>query len=246
MRLNRYLARVAGIGRREAENWIRQGRLRVNGEPVTHPALRLKAGDRIEIDGRLLGSEPLVYVLLRKPAGIAPEVVMGSETERGLVRTHLGVRLRPLGWLDPEAAGALVLTNDPDLLDALPPGKGGLLSLYRIESRSPISPDQVARIAEGLIDGGMRLRPERVELVEASGRVLGLEWRPEGPGLLMRLLAAAGLESCSIERLAYGGLRVHRLRMGQWRYLSEGEIRTLRRQLGLRAQPSLFVRWPSQ
>ncbi|MCS7082915.1 MAG: S4 domain-containing protein [Bacteroidetes bacterium] len=237
MRLNRYLAQAAGISRREADAWILQGRVQVNGQPVTRPGVFVEPGAVIALDGRRIGPEPLVYVLLHKPEGMSQEEAVDTEAHQGLVRTHLRVSLRALGWLDAEASGAVVYTNDPELPSEPPVGPYGPLSLYRIQSRRTLGPEQRHALRCAL--------PQQASVIEADleGRILGVALREDQPALLRQALEAAGIEAASVVRIAYGGLRVHRLRLGQWRYLSEREIRALRRSFGLQPEPSVFVCW---
>ena len=225
MRLNAYLARAGVASRRGAEELIRAGRVRVNGETAGLASF-VEAGDRVELDGRELEPEPLAYVLLHKPAGVVTTVrdPQGRPTVVDLVAHER--RVVPVGRLDADTTGALLLTNDGPLSHRLAHPRYEVDKAYEAEVEGEPSPEALRRLAEGVeLDDGVtapaavrRLGPSRVELVLHEGRKHQVK----------RMCAAVGHPVVRLHRRAYAGLIVEGLAPGEWRELRPEEVRALR------------------
>jgi 23S rRNA pseudouridine2605 synthase len=225
VRLNAYLARAGVASRRGAEELIRAGRVRVNGE-VAGLATFVDAGDRVELDGQLLAPEPLAYVLLHKPAGVVTTASdpQGRPTVVALVAHER--RVVPVGRLDADTTGALLLTNDGPLAHRLMHPRYEVEKVYEAEVEGEPSDDALRRLAEGVeLDdgrtapaGARRLGPGRLELTLHEGRKHQVK----------RMCAAVGHPVTRLHRPAYAGLTLAGLAPGAWRELSEDEVRTLR------------------
>ncbi|HSK17373.1 MAG TPA: pseudouridine synthase [Gaiellaceae bacterium] len=225
MRLNAYLARAGVASRRGAEELIRAGRVRVNGETAGLASF-VEAGDRVELDGRELEPEPLAYVLLHKPAGVVTTArdPQGRPTVVDLVAHER--RVVPVGRLDADTTGALLLTNDGPLSHRLAHPRYEVDKAYEAEVEGEPSPEALRRLAEGVeLDDGVtapaavrRLGPSRVELVLHEGRKHQVK----------RMCAAVGHPVVHLHRRAYAGLIVEGLAPGEWRELRPEEVRAVR------------------
>ena len=225
MRLNAYLARAGVASRRRSDELIKAGRVRVNGD---HGRLDtfVGPGDVVEVDGSEVLPQRLAYVLLHKPAGVVTTAhdPQGRQTVVGLVGHD--IRVVPVGRLDAETTGALVLTNDGSLAHRLAHPRYGVEKVYVADVEGDPSDDALRRLAEGieLEDGRTaparvrRLTPARIELVLHEGRKRQVR----------RMLEAVGHPVLHLHRSLYAGLDVDDLRAGAWRELTDDEVAGLR------------------
>ena len=232
MRLNAYLARAGIASRRGADELIKAGRVTVNGVRGELNTF-VQATDAVLVDGREVGRQALRHVLLNKPRGTIttardPE---GRPTVVDLVKGD--VRVVPVGRLDRDTTGVLLLTNDGPLAHRLAHPRYGIEKTYVAEVRGEPSDETLARLAAGveLEDGPTaparvrRLGPSRVELVLHEGRNRQVR----------RMLEAVGHPVERLRRSRYAGLGPGRLKPGDWRELTRDEVRRLRRSVGLDA-----------
>ena len=225
MRLNAYLARAGVASRRGAEELIRAGRVRVNGE-VAGLATFVEPLDTVEVDGSPIEPEPLTYVLLHKPAGVVTTArdPQGRPTVVGIVGHEL--RVVPAGRLDADTTGALLLTNDGPLAHRLMHPRYEVDKVYEAEVEGEPSDDALAQLAEGVeLEDGMtspakvdRLGPSVVELTIHEGRKHQVK----------RMLEAVGHPVSRLHRSRYAGLTLDGLAPGEWRVLTPEEIKRLR------------------
>jgi 23S rRNA pseudouridine2605 synthase len=225
VRLNAYLARAGVASRRGAEELIRAGRVRVNGE-VAGLATFVEPSDTVELDGAPLTPEPLAYVLLHKPPGVVTTArdPHGRPTVVGLVGHEQ--RVVPVGRLDADTTGALLLTNDGPLAHRLAHPRYGVRKVYVAEVEGDPDHEAIRRLTDGveLEDGitapadARRLGPGRIELVLHEGRKHQVK----------RMCEAVGHPVRSLHRPEYAGLRVDGLPLGAWRELTLDEVAALR------------------
>jgi pseudouridine synthase len=225
VRLNRYLA-SAGVGsRRAVDELIRAGRVTVNGA-VAELGASVGEGDVVEVDGTRVAPEALVYVMLHKPSGVVTTASdpQGRRTVVDLV--DAGVRLFPVGRLDRETTGLLVLTNDGELANHLAHPRHGVGKAYVAEVEGDPGPEVLRRLAEGVeLDDGItapaaarRLGPSRIELVIHEGRNRQVR----------RMCEAVGHPVRRLHRSGYGPLTLGTLEPGAWRTLTAEEVEALR------------------
>jgi 23S rRNA pseudouridine2605 synthase len=225
MRLNAYLARAGVASRRGAEELIRSGRVRVNGE-VAGLATFVEGVDRVEVDGSLVAPEPLTYVLLHKPAGVVTTArdPQGRPTVVGLVGHER--RVVPVGRLDADTTGALLLTNDGPLAHRLMHPRYEVDKVYEAEVEGEPGEDTLARLREGIeLEDGLTA-PAEAELVTPS--LVELTIHEGRKHQVKRMLEAVGHPVRRLHRKTYAGLTLDGLEPGQWRELSAGEMRRLR------------------
>src|SRR5438067_9744468 len=240
MRLNAYLARAAVASRRKADELIKAGRVTVNAEAGQLNTF-VQARDRVEVDGQAVELLALTYVLLHKPAGTITTArdPQGRRTVVDLV-DH-AARVVPIGRLDVDTTGALLLTNDGELAHRLAHPRYEVEKLY--EATVEGEPDDAAleRLESGVeLDDGRtaparvrRLAPSKVELAIHEGRKHQVK----------RILEAVGHPVTSLHRSRYAGLTLEGLEPGAWRELEPSEVDQLRTRQPGRA-PAQAGRWP--
>jgi len=232
MRLNAYLARTGVASRRGADELIKAGRVTVNGEPGELSTF-VEAEDRVELDGRELRPQELAYVLLHKPAGV---VTTARDPQRRRTVVELvdhPARVVPVGRLDADTTGALLLTNDGPLAHRLAHPRYGVEKVYEAEVEGDPSEEALERLRNGieLEDGPTapagvrRLGPGKVELTLHEGRKHQVK----------RMLAAVGHPVTRLHRSRYAGLAPEGLEPGAWRELEPSEVDVLRNRQPVRA-----------
>jgi 23S rRNA pseudouridine2605 synthase len=224
MRLNAYLARAGIASRRGAEELIRAGRVRVNGE-VAGLATSVERRDSVEVDGARVEPEPLAYILLHKPAGVVTTArdPHGRPTVVGLVG-H-GSRVVPVGRLDADTTGALLLTNDGPLAHRLMHPRYEVDKVYEADVEGEPNEGDLARLREGIELEDGPAAPARVEVV-GPGRVR-LTIHQGRKHQVKRMLEAVGHPVRRLHRSSYAGLTLDGLEPGEWRELSAEEVRRL-------------------
>lgn len=237
-RLQKIIARAGVTSRRKAEEYITAGRVTVNGHAVTELGARADPhSDTIEVDGRrIVLPDTWTYIVLNKPAGTV--TTASDEFQRDTVIDALGgldVRVYPVGRLDLDAEGLLLMTNDGDLAAALTHPAGEVPKTYRVKLRGRVAEDSLTQLLLGveLEDGpaaatyvqraDVSLRPSRVnntwiDLTVTEGR----------NHLVKRLCAAIGHPVVRLRRIQFANLTLRGLRPGQWRALTPEELRNLR------------------
>jgi 23S rRNA pseudouridine2605 synthase len=225
VRLNAYLARAGVASRRKADELIKAGRVTVNGEPGQLNTF-VGARDRVEVDGRAVERQRLAYVLLHKPAGVVTTASdpQGRPTVVELV--DLPERIVPVGRLDADTTGALLLTNDGELAHRLAHPRYGVEKTYVVDVVGEPDDEALRALREGVqLDDGRtapararRLAPSRVELTIHEGRKHQVK----------RMLAAVGHPVRRLHRSAYAGLTPGGLEPGRWRELEPFETERLR------------------
>jgi 23S rRNA pseudouridine2605 synthase len=226
VRLNAYLARAGIASRRGADELIKAGRVRVNGATGQLNSL-VTDEDRVLVDGKPVSRQRLAYVLLNKPRGVVttmsdPE---GRRTVRDLVPQH--TRVVPVGRLDSDTSGALLMTNDGALAHRLSHPRYGVEKIYVAQVEGEPTDETLRRLRNGVVleDGKTapakvrRLAADRIEVVLHEGRNRQVR----------RMLEAVGHPVLRLHRSRHAGLHVENLRPGEWRALTPEEVVGLRR-----------------
>ena len=228
MRLNAYLARAGVASRRGADELIKAGRVTVNGEPGQLNTF-VAGHDRVDLDGERVSAQALTYVLLYKPAATVTTArdPQGRPTVVDLV--DVPERVVPVGRLDADTTGALLLTNDGPLAHRLAHPRYGVEKVYEAEVEGRPDAAALRALAAGVeLEDGLtapakarRLGPSRVELVLHEGRNRQVR----------RMLEAVGHPVRSLHRAAYAGLTLEGLEPGRWRELEPSEVKRLKSRL---------------
>jgi 23S rRNA pseudouridine2605 synthase len=229
LRLAKYLAHAGAASRRAAQELVREGRVMVGGEVVTDPARDVTESSEVALDGRPVGGpEERVVYLLHKPAGVVSTAAdtHGRRTVIDLVPDPR--RLYPVGRLDADATGLMLLTNDGDLANLLTHPRFEVPRTYRVTVRSgPVGRGALEALRSGVeLEDGVtaparvrRLGPGRLELTIHEGRNRQVKW----------MCAAVGHPVTALQRVRFGPLRLGSLRPGQLRRLTDAEVERLRR-----------------
>jgi 23S rRNA pseudouridine2605 synthase len=225
VRLNAYLARAGVASRRGADELIKAGRVTVNGQAGQLNTF-VESRDRVQVNGHPVELQPLAYVLLHKPAGV---VTTARDPQRRRTVVDLvehASRVVPVGRLDADTTGALLLTNDGELAHRLAHPRYEVEKVYEAEVEGEPSNEALERLRAGIqLDDGptapalaRRLGPGRIELSLHEGRKHQVK----------RMLAAVGHPVTSLHRSRYAGLTLEGLEPGRWRELEPFEVTRLR------------------
>lgn len=232
-RLQKIIARSGLCSRREAEHLIVAGRVRVNRRVVRQLGACASArSDRIEVDGRRLAREGLVYILLHKPRGTVSTLSdpQGRPTVRSLLR-GVAERVYPVGRLDYHTSGALLMTNDGGLMNALLSPQSGISKVYRAKLRGHLALKALEQLRTGVeLDDGRRTRPAKVFVLEEGPTATWLQIElVEGQNRqIHRMAAAVGHSVQRLTRVSFAGLSVEGLKSGAYRMLNAKEKERLR------------------
>ncbi len=237
MTLDRVLSRFGLASRTSAREAIREGRLRVNGRVIRDPDFWVKPGtDVVQLDGKRLKRERRIYLLFYKPRGVITS--HGDPSGRKTVYDLLGDVGRwvsPVGRLDKDTSGLLLLTNDTSFADFVTNPESQVPKTYLVKLNGLISDEAMARLAAGVeMKRGDFARPESVRRVEDRGKYSRLEIvLTEGKNReVRRMVEAVGFKVLKLVRTRIGALSLDGLEIGKWRELAPTEIASLRSQKG--------------
>jgi 23S rRNA pseudouridine2605 synthase len=231
--LERVLSK-AGLGSRtEARSWIGAGRVRVNGRLVETPDHWVDLErDRVTLDGRPVRGASKVYLLLYKPKGYLTTYTdpQGRPTVYDLVR-DADAWLVPVGRLDLDTTGLLIMTNDTEFAERLTNPDYKVSKTYQAKCADRLADEQIARLRQGVELSDGPTRPALVERLRDSGKYTHIELTiGEGRNRqVRRMVEAVGSKVVKLTRVAIGPVRIGDLQIGKWRHLTEAEVRALRR-----------------
>ena len=228
MRLGKFLAHAGVASRRAAERLIAEGRVTVGGELVTDPARAVDERSRVAVDGEPLALEPREVHALNKPAGVVSTArdTHGRPTVIELVRSPR--RLYPVGRLDADTTGLILLTNDGELAELLTHPRHGVERVYRARVRGgPVADRALRELREGVELEDGRTAPARARQLEPG--VLEITIREGRKRQVRRMCEAVGHRVEELERVAFGPLRLGDLKLGKSRRLTPAEMERLRK-----------------
>jgi pseudouridine synthase len=243
MRLNKFLAHAGVCSRREADRWIAEGRVSVNGQVVLELGEKIDPGrDRVQANGRPVRAEkerPL-YILLNKPAGrvVSVKDPFGRPTVMELLH-HLPARVYPVGRLDLDTEGALLLTNDGDLALRLSHPRFGVTKTYEVRVEGEPGEEDLDKVRRGIFLEGRKSAPARVLVVRRGRRhtTLKVEIHEGRKREIRKLFEAVGYPVAGLVRVDFAGLTLEGLKTGQWRHLKTAEVSRLKGVAGLPVRP---------
>ncbi|TCC95533.1 pseudouridine synthase [Pedobacter hiemivivus] len=228
IRLNRYISNAGICSRRKADELIAAGVVSVNGEPVSELGHKIDpANDQVRYNGELLKREKKIYVILNKPKDYITTTDDPQErrTVMQLVEKASRERIYPVGRLDRNTTGLLLMTNDGDLADKLSHPKNGITKIYNVELNKSLSQGDFNKIQFGLeLEDGI-IKPDSVSYVTGgSKREIGIQIHSGKNRIVRRIFEHLGYDVVKLDRVVYGNLTKKDLPRGRWRYLEEHEL----------------------
>jgi 23S rRNA pseudouridine2605 synthase len=228
IRLNRFIANAGICSRRKADELIAAGVVSVNGVPVTELGFKVDpAKDLIRYNGESLKREKMVYVLLNKPKDYITTTDDPQErkTVMSLVEKASRERIYPVGRLDRNTTGLLLMTNDGDLAEKLSHPSNNITKLYQVELNKSLSQGDLNKIQFGVeLEDGL-IKPDQVSYVAGgSKKEVGIQIHSGKNRVVRRIFESLGYEVVKLDRVVYSQLTKKDLPRGRWRYLEEKEI----------------------
>jgi 23S rRNA pseudouridine2605 synthase len=232
MRLNRFIANSGVCSRREADELISKGMISVNGSQVTDLGTKVKYNDDIRYKGKKLSAEKKVYVLLNKPKGYVTTVEdpHAERTVLDLLGNDFHERIYPVGRLDKETTGVLLLTNDGDLTGKLTHPKYNRRKIYHVFLETPLVKNDLFKLTEGIQLDDELVVADAVSYADPEDKSqIGIELHSGQNRVIRRLFESLGYRVKKLDRVYFAGLTKKNLPRGKWRFLSEKEISMLKR-----------------
>ena len=226
IRLNKYVANAGVCSRREADTLIAEGEIQVNGKVVTEMGVRVKPSDRVTYQGNVLNPERLVYVLLNKPKDFitTTDDPQDRRTVMQLVANAASERIYPVGRLDRNTTGLLLLTNDGDLAKKLTHPSHEVKKLYQVDIDKPISDEDFLSIQQGLkLEDGLA-KVDEIGVVDGRRTSLGVQIHIGRNRIVRRIFEHLGYEVLKLDRVMYAELTKKDLPRGHWRHLTSKEV----------------------
>lgn len=232
VRLNKYIASTGLCSRREADTLIEQGKVKVNGNVVKELGTKVKENDRVEYKNKILQQEKLRYVLLNKPKDVITtmEDPEGRKTVMDLTRKACKERILPVGRLDRNTTGLLLLTNDGNMADKLTHPSTGIRKVYEVHLDKPVAEADLLRIAEGieLEDGFIKADAVAWVQPEKDKSIVGMEIHSGKNRIVRRVFEHLGYNVKKLDRTQFASLTKKDLPRGRWRFLTQKEINYLK------------------
>jgi len=230
MPLNKYIAHSGICGRREAAALVKQGKARVNGELVLEPGYKIAPGDTVTLAGKkLIPQKGLVYILLNKPKGFitTTDDPQGRRTVMELVSNAGAERIFPVGRLDRNTTGLLLITNDGMLAQKLAHPRHNVKKIYQVTLDKPLTKADFEQVRKGvaLEDG---VAPVDALSYLSEPHELGIEIHSGRNRIVRRIFEALGYQVVKLDRVMYAGLTKKNIPRGKWRFLTEREVILLR------------------
>ncbi|EGD32957.1 rRNA pseudouridine synthase [Streptococcus sanguinis] len=232
MRINKYIAHAGIASRRKAEELIRQGKVSINGQVVRELATNVKSGDRVEVEGQPIYNEEKVYYLLNKPRGVISSVSddKGRKTVVDLL-PQVKERIYPVGRLDWDTSGILILTNDGDFTDEMIHPRNEIDKVYVARVKGLANKEVLRPLTRGIEIEGRKTQPAVYEIIKvdpAKNRsVVQLTIHEGRNHQVKKMFQAVGLQVDKLSRTRFGHLDLTGLKPGEYRKLSKKEVSQL-------------------
>jgi 23S rRNA pseudouridine2605 synthase len=232
MPLNKYVAHSGVCSRRDAADMIRNGEVKVNDTVVTEPGTKVSPGDSITIKGKkLTPTKNMVYILLNKPKDYIttlddPE---GRKTVLDLIKRATDERVYPVGRLDRNTSGVLLITNDGDLAQTLSHPKNLIKKIYEVRLDKQLTKADFEKLQVGLTLEDGFIMPDALGYTDPKDKtIIGIEIHSGRNRIVRRIFEHLGYDVRNLDRVTYAGLTKKNVQRGKWRFLTEKEVRILR------------------
>lgn len=226
IRLNKYISNSGVCSRREADNLIGMGLVSVNGKTITELGYKVNRKDVVRYEDKVLTAEKPVYVLMNKPKGYLTTTKDPQErkTVMHMIGDKVKERIYPVGRLDRNTTGLLLLTNDGDLADKLSHPSFKVKKIYKAELDKPLTAADFTKIKEGVRLEEGKAKVDDIAIVSADGKTIGIELHIGWNRVVRRIFEELGYAVVKLDRVIYAGLDKKELPRGEWRFLKKGEI----------------------
>ena len=231
VRLNKYMANAGICSRREADEFITQGLVKVNGNVVTELGTKITCADVVEYDDKVVTLERKTYILLNKPKDCVTtsDDPNGRTTVLDLVKGACTERIYPVGRLDRNTTGVLLLTNDGDLASKLTHPKYIKKKIYHVWTDKDISEDDMQAIADGIELEDGPIHADAISYATENDRnQAGIEIHSGRNRIVRRIFEKLGYRVTKLDRVYFAGLTKKNLPRGRWRYLTQEEVNFLK------------------
>lgn len=231
MRLNRFIANAGVCSRREADKYIVAGLVTVNGVSVTELGVKVKMSDDVRFDGRKLSAETKVYILLNKPKDVVTTTddPHAGRTVMDLVKDACPERIYPVGRLDKNTTGVLLLTNDGELSDRLTHPSHRVKKIYQVTLDKPLTKNDLLQIAEGLELEDGPIAADAISYIQPGDKAeVGLEIHSGRNRIVRRIFEHLGYRVRKLDRVFFAGLTKKNLPRGTYRILTGKEVNFLK------------------
>lgn len=231
-RLNQYVAKAGVCSRREADELIATGKVKVNGKIVREMGFRVQVDDKVEYQGKILQGEEIRYVLLNKPKGFISNVTdeKGRKTVMDLVKKACKERIYPVGRLERDTTGLLLFTNDGEMAKRLTNPTTKIKQIYHVYLNKPMEEADIETLMAGITVDGDAVKPDVVNYVHEAedGTQVGAQFHSGKNTFVRGMFEHFGYEIPKLDRVLYANLTKKDLPRGKWRFLKDKEISMLK------------------
>lgn len=230
IRLNRYIAQSGLCSRREADELIADGKVTVNGVVVTEMGTKVQPTDEVCVNENRVVSEKKVYILMNKPKGYVTTVEdeHAAKTVMDIVKGACSERIYPVGRLDKNSLGVLLMTNDGDLTKTLTHPSYEKRKVYQVTLDKPLTKADMEQIVEGITLEDGFIQADEVSYVNESKKEVGIEIHSGRNRIVRRIFEHQGYTVTKLDRVLFAGLTKKNLKRGQWRFLTPQEVAMLK------------------
>ena len=230
-RIQKIIANSGYCSRRKAEDLIKAGRVTVNGEIVQEVGRKASYGDTIMIDGKALKKEEKEYILLYKPRGVVTTSSDDKHRKTVIDLVDTPNRVYPVGRLDYDASGVLLLTNDGELTNLLIHPSNNIEKVYLVKIDEAVDPHALKKLEDGVIIDGKKTAKARVKVKKIDKKknksLIYLTIHEGRNHQVKKMFEAIGYKVSKLKREKFAGLDLHSLKSGEWRRLSVHEVKVL-------------------
>jgi 23S rRNA pseudouridine2605 synthase len=232
MPLNKFIAHCGVCSRRDAAVLVKEGKVKVNGEWITEPGYKVSAKDEVKVSGKKISlAKNLVYILLNKPKDYitTTDDPQGRKTVLDLIKRATHERVYPVGRLDRNTSGVLLLTNDGELSQKLTHPSNEIKKIYAVTLNRPLEKKDFDQVLNGVVLEDGPASVDAIAYTDAKDkRQLGVEIHSGRNRIVRRIFEHLGYEVKHLDRVMFAGLTKKNVERGTWRFLTEKEVRTLK------------------
>ncbi len=232
IRLNAFIAKSGICSRREADELIKKGLIKVNGKVVHEMGISIKPTDKVEYKGKKLQPQGTIYILLNKPKNVITSMKdpEGRRTVYDLIAGATTERVFPVGRLDRNTTGVLLLTNDGDLAQKLTHPSYRKRKIYEVQLDKKLSDNDFAKILQGVeIEKDVVVKADDLHFLDLNDRTkIGIEIHSGQNRVVRRIFETLGYDIKKLDRVYFAGLTKKNVQRGKWRFLTQKEINYLK------------------